>query len=202
MATRQVTVTLTNSVVGSYEARSYPDDDYDNNGKIELYKVPVHKIIVSGTDSTGNAKTIDYKAPRFMPYWNDPKKPDKHYKSRGWINAGLSSARRITVTRYKRDYAISNRPSTERGAIVMKGAFYIHPGPPNDSAVGFGSAGCVEIIGSFTQFKADIASLSGSSKTDSDDAIDDLVKTRKLIVVIQQAKVPNIKKAFTKEVTP
>jgi hypothetical protein len=198
--TRKVTITLTNKVIGSYEARSYPDDDYDNNGKIELYKVPVYEILVSGKDNAGNTTAYIHKAPRFMPYWNDPKKLDSHYKTKGWANAGLSAARTIIVRRYKRDYQVQNRYSPGRGAIVMEGSFYIHAGPANESDVGFGSAGCVEIIGNYDTFKADIASLSGSSKTTSDDAIADLVIDGNLIVVIQAAPVPDIKKLFTREI--
>lgn len=199
MALRKVVITLTNKVVAYYEARSYPHDDIDQDGKQELYKVPVHKITITGTDDKGKPKTIIHKAPRFMPYWNNPKKPDKRFRSKGWVNAGLSSARRVVVKKYKKNYAISNRFSAERGAIVIKGAFYIHPGPLSIGTYGFGSAGCVEIIGSFKQFKKDVAILSGSSKTKADDAILELVKHRKLVVVVQKANVPNIKKLRTRE---
>src|SRR5262245_51291186 len=93
MAARKVTITLTSRIVGSYEARSYPDDDRDNNGLWELYKVPVYEILVAGTDDAGTATTYKHQAPRFMPYFNDPAKPDPHYSSRGWLNAGLSAKR-------------------------------------------------------------------------------------------------------------
>lgn len=200
MKTRKVKITLSNKVVGSYEARSYPDDDYDNNGKIELYKVPVYSIIVSGTDGAGKPKTFLHKAPRFMPYWNDPKKLSSHYKTKGWANSGLSSARTIIVNRYIRDYEVQNRYSPGKGAIVLKDAFYIHGGPANDTDVGFGSAGCVEIIGNYDTFKSNIASLSGSASKASDDAITQLVIQGNLIVVIESAVVPDIKKLFTREI--
>ena len=37
-----------------YMARSYPDDDYNNNGKIELYKVPVYTINLMNLDNTSS----------------------------------------------------------------------------------------------------------------------------------------------------
>lgn len=199
MKTRKVKITLTNKVVGSYEARSYPHDDFDKNGKIELYRVPVYEIVVAGNDNAGNPKTFVHKAPRFMPYWNDPRNPSSHYQTKGWTNSGLSSGRTIIVRRYIRDYEVQNRYSPGRGAIVLRGTFYIHGGPANDGDVGFGSAGCVEIIGNYDTFKANIASLSGSTKA-PDDAITQLVVDGQLTVVIQSAVVPDIKSLFTREI--
>lgn len=199
MGTRKVTIKLSKKVVGNYEARSYPHDDINGNGKIELYKVPLYEIRVSGIDDSGAAVTFTYKAPRFMPYWNNPKAPDPHYKTLGWANSGLSKGRTIKVKRYIKDYEVRNRYSPGKGAIVMKGAFYIHAGPASESDVGFGSAGCVEIIGNYDTFKADIASLSGSGLA-ADDAIGKLVAVGKLIVVIEYAEPPKIKNLYTREV--
>src|SRR4051812_31185908 len=98
MAIRKVTITLTSLVVGSYEARAYPDDDVDNNGLWELYKVPVYEILIAGTDDAGKAITLKHQAPRFMPYFNDPKKPDPHYPTLGWANSGLSARRTVVVS--------------------------------------------------------------------------------------------------------
>jgi len=200
MKTRKVKITLTNKVVGSYEARSYPHDDYDNDGNIELYKVALYEIVVEGQDATGTAKIFSYRAPRFMPYWNDPKNPSSHYKTKGWVNAGLSKARTITVKEYKENYEVQNRYSPGKGAIVLEGSFYIHAGPGKESDVGFGSAGCVEVVGFYDKFKADIALLSGSSYKFADGAIKQLVAEGNLIVVIQEAPVPNIKSAYTRSV--
>jgi hypothetical protein len=204
MALRKVTITLTNKIIGNYEARSYPHDCYTDDNFIELYKVPVYEIQVSGTDDSGANKTIIHKAPRFMPYWNDPVKfPDPHYTTKGWANSGLSSARTVVVTRYIRDYEVQNRYSPGKGAIVLKGAFYIHGGPSDESDYGFGSAGCVEIIGNYDSFKSDIASLSGSARnaaTEADFAIEDLVGSRKLIVDIKLASAPDIKKLLSRKV--
>lgn len=200
MTTRKVTITLSNKVVGSYEARSYPHDDMNADGKIELYKVPLYEITIAGIDESGNNTIFTHKAPRFMPYWNNPKAPDPHYHTKGWINAGLSHARTITVERYIRHYEVHNRFSPGRGAIVMQGTFYIHAGPATEADVGFGSAGCVEIIGNYDTFKAQIASLSGFKSAIADDAIAKLVMDRKLIVNIKNATVPDIKKLYTRQI--
>jgi hypothetical protein len=200
MRSRRVTITVTNKIVGSYEARSYPDDDYDDDGKIELYKVPVFEVTVAGTDDARRPILHVHKAPRFMPYWNDPRTPDHHYKARGWVNAGLSQARSIVVKRYIRDYEVQNRYSPGRGAIVLEGAFYIHGGPASDIDIGFGSAGCIEIIGDYDVFKAHIAALSGLKAASIDDSIAKLVAERNLLVVMAKAAVPDIKAQFTREI--
>ena len=202
MAARKVTITLTSNIVAHYAARSYPDDDRNNDGMLELYTVPVYEVLIDGTDDTGAATTYTHQAPRFMPYWNDPARPDPHYSSRGWLNAGLWAKRTVTVSIYKPDYRVQNRYSPGRGAIVLKGAFYIHAGPADLSDFGFGSAGCVEIIGNYDDFKANIAALSGTGASSSDEAIAKLVNARKLIVEIQHATVPDIRAAFTRQVRP
>jgi hypothetical protein len=202
MAARQVTITLTSKVVGHYEARSYPDDDYNNDGMWELYSVPVHEILVTGTEDDGTASTYTHQGPRFMPFFNDTAAPEGSYKSRGWINAGLSSKRTIVVPEYKPHYSIHNAYSPYMGAIVLKDAFYIHAGPDTLADIGFGSAGCVEIVGDFSLFKSDIWSLSGTTATDADKAITKLVKARKLIVEIEEATVPDIQSLYTRKIKP
>jgi hypothetical protein len=196
---RVVKITITNKIVGKYEARSYPHDDINGNGKIELYEVDVYEILIEGFDAAGNPKTYKHIAPRFMPYWNNPKNPDSHYKQIGWVNAGLSSERNITVVRYLPNYEVRNRYSPGKGAIVLTGAFYIHAGPADVTDFGFGSAGCVEIIGNYDDFKSNIQTLSGISGN-VDAAISSLVSKRKLKVTIRQAKAPNIQAKFTREV--
>jgi hypothetical protein len=200
MASKNVEIVVTNSVVAHYEARSYPDQQTDDAGYYPLYKVPVHRILVRGKNAAGAATSIEFMAPRFMPYFNDPARPDPHYGLQGWANAGLSSANRIKVSRYKQDYAVHNRYSPGRGAIVLRSTFYIHAGPATLSDWGFGSAGCIEIIGNYDDFKNAIAGLSGLSNVSSDSAIQALVAAGKLTVVIQGAKVPDIQNNLTRRV--
>lgn len=199
METRKVTITLSDKIVGNYEARSYPHDDINGNGKIELYKVPLYEITVAGVDDAGKSTFFTHKAPRFMPYWNNPKAPDRHYKKTGWVNAGLSGARTIIVERYIKNYQVQNRYSPGKGAIVLKDSFYIHAGPASDANAGFGSAGCVEIVGNYDTFKNQIASLSGFQSAFADDAIAKLVENRNLFVIVMFAVVPDIKSLYTRE---
>lgn len=200
MAGRTVEIVVTSSVVATYEARSYPDQQTEPNGQYKLYNVPVFRIHVNGTDATNRKVSADFMAPRFMPYFNDPKRPDPHYKARGWVNAGLSSPRRVLVARYKPDYAVQNRFSPGRGAIVIKGAFYIHAGPASLQDVGFGSAGCIEIIGDYNEFKQRIAELSGFSPASPDDAIQKLVTAGRLVVTLHRATAPNIQKNVSRKI--
>ena len=197
-AIRKVKIIISNDIVGRYEARSYPHDDFNGNGLTELYEVDVYRILVEGLDDTNTNQSYEFMAPRFMPYWNNPTSPDPHYKTKGWVNAGLSAKRTIVVSKYIKDYSIHNMPATSNGAIVLSGTFYIHEGPASLSDYGAGSAGCVEIVGRFEDFKETIQLLSGISG-DVDLAIEKLVKAKKLIVEIETATVPNIKRRFTRE---
>ena len=63
---REVVVVLTNNITGTYEARSYPNDDYDGNGMIELYEFDVYEILIKGADENGNSIVKKWEAPRFM----------------------------------------------------------------------------------------------------------------------------------------
>ena len=198
---RDVTVVVANTETGdTYLARSYPHDDYDDNGRIELYRVPVHKVFIKGTDASNKEQTKTWRAVRFFPYWNDPKKPDPHYRTKGWVNAGLHALTKRAVPRYKPDYGVQNCHSPFAGAIVMRDSFYIHAGPQSLSEQGWGSAGCVEIVGNFDTFKNDIRLLSGSTKSGSREAIIELVKARKLFIQVKYATPPDIKLHFVKEV--
>jgi len=199
MSVRQVEIVVTNNIVEHYEARSYPDEQRDKKGFYALYRVPVYDILVNGIDDKGNPNSMKFMAPRFMPYFNNPKTPT-HYATKNWVNAGLSSGRTIIISKYKMDYEVQNRYSPGRGAIVLHKAFYIHAGPADLLNYGFGSAGCIEIIGNFEDFKKTIATLSGDMTGTPDDAIQRLVNAKKLIVKIEEAKVPNIKKALTRKV--
>ena len=220
MPLRKVVIHVGNKVVGKYEARSYPHDCMTDDNLIELYEVPVYEITITGKDDAGAEQAFVHQAPRFMPYWNDPKvHPNRHYATLGWANSGLSRARTITVTQYRRDYEVQNRYSPGRGAIVLKGAFYIHAGPGLIGDFGFGSAGCIEIIGNYDVFKLNIASLSGSSYyasiksrlalgvaptpeivTASDSAIEALVRHGKLVVDLKGAAAPDIRSKLSRKV--
>ncbi len=199
MEPKHVEIVVTNTVVNNYEARSYPDEQRDKEGNYALYRVPVYKILVTGRDGD-NKKSFEFMAPRFMPYFNNPTRPDPHYQTKGWRNAGLSSARTVTVSQYKQDYAVQNRFSPGRGAIVVMGAFYIHAGPASLLDVGFGSAGCIEIIGNYNTFKRTIADLAGLFSVPADTAIRQLVNARKLRVTIQTAVAPDIAKNMTRKI--
>ena len=192
----EVLIIISNEKTGDiYNARSYPDADYDNDGKLELYKTPVYKVYIK------NKKIKkEWKALRFMPYWNDPKAPSQKYRSRGWVNSGLSqSISKKVVTYYNPKYGTQNRPSPFSGAIQIKDNFLIHAGPQNLFEAGWGGAGCVEIIGDFDKFKEDIRNLSGSNKKNHHEAILELVKAKKLFVQVDFAVPPDLKKNFWQE---
>lgn len=171
----------------------------DKNGKIELYGVPVYYVYIKGTDDNGQSIEYKWKALRFMPYYNPPK--FSTYKTIGWVNSGLHKLNRQPAPEYKKDYEVHNIYSEHHGAIVLKSTFYIHAGPEELTSFGWGAAGCVEIIGSFSEFKNQIKELLGSTQADADSAISELVSDKKLYIEIEYATPPNIRENFYKEVS-
>lgn len=190
----------------NYEARAYPVDDVNNDGFTEYYNAPVYYVYVEGTNAAGKRERREWKAPRYMPY-NNPagERYESSYKTKGFVTAGLSNVPRMAAPAYKPDYQVHNRFSPFGGAIVVKGAFYIHAGPEDVKDAGWGSAGCVEIIGDFDGFKRDILELSGSPAASGDaetinQGMSQLVAGRKLFITYQSAARPNIKALFSRQV--
>ena len=207
-ALRSVDITVSAKKTGEiYEGRAYPIDDVDGDGSTELYKAPVYFVYIDGIDATGAKVHKEYRAPRFMPY-NNPvgARHDDDYKTNGFITAGLSSVPRFAVSTYKSDYQVHNRFSPFGGAIVVKGSFYIHAGPETIGDFGWGSAGCVEVIGNFDDFKKDILTLAGSSAASGDSAalhaaVASLVSARKLFVRYENAARPNLQSLLSRQMS-
>lgn len=191
----------------SYEARAYPIDDVNADGLIELYKAPVYYVYVVGTNAAGVRERREWKAPRYMPY-NNPagERHDDEYRTVGFVTAGLSNVPRVAVGDYKPDYLVHNRYSPFGGAIVVKGGFYIHAGPESLKDAGWGSAGCVEILGNFDAFKKDILELAGSPDARGDAAtlnagVGRLVAARKLFVTYEAAARPNLRASYSRQIS-
>lgn len=153
MKLRDVDIIISGTKTGdTYYAKSYPCSDMDKNSKIELYGVPVYYVYIKGTDDKGQSVKYTWKALRFMPYYNPPN--FSSYKTIGWVNSGLHKLNRQPAPEYKKAYEVHNTYSQHNGAIVLKGTFYIHAGPEDLTHIGWGAAGCVEIIGSFRDRKS------------------------------------------------
>ncbi len=180
-----------------YMARSYPDDDYNNNGKIELYEVPVYTINLKNLENTSSL--ISWKALRFMPYWNDPSQPSNHYKTKGWVNSGLHQLEFKPISAFIPGYSTANRDSPYKGAFRLKNSFLIHAGPLQINDAGWGAAGCVEIIGDFRVFKANICHLAGYDGNNCDKTLLDMVGNNLLYVKMDQAEVPDLKANYFNE---
>jgi hypothetical protein len=197
---REVLITVSNFKTNDiYLSRSYPDDDKDNNGLVEVYKTPVYKVFIEGTDAKGKSIKKEWTALRFMPFWNDPTLPSGKYKKLGFINAGLSSFPKTAVSYYNPYYEVHNSHSDFFGSIQIKGNFLIHAGPEYLHKSTWGGAGCVEIIGNFDLFKQDIRILGNSILVNNHQAILELVRKRNLFVKIDYATSPNFKKAVVGE---
>lgn len=168
-------------------------------GHIVISRIIVTFVIIKCTDDKGQSVKYTWKALRFMPYYNPPN--FSSYKTIGWVNSGLHKLNRQPAPEYKKAYEVHNTYSQHNGAIVLKGTFYIHAGPEDLTHIGWGAAGCVEIIGSFSEFKDQVKELSGSTQVDADSAISELVFYKKLYIEIEYATPPNIKANFYKEVS-
>jgi hypothetical protein len=134
-----------------------------------------------------------------MPYWNDPKRRTPHDSSLGWIDSGLSYVARKHVPQDKEAYPIHNRRSEFKGAIVVQGMFYIHGGPVSLSRWGWAAGGCVEVVGSFDEFRRDILDLAGSTEADIQKGMKALVAARRLDVQYDLARPPDFKSRSTGE---
>lgn len=190
---REVTILVSNIKCGNYFAKSYPDPDFDNDNKWEMYLTPVYKVFIIGTTINHKIVIKEWKALRFVPYWNDPKDICPLHKQKGFAIAGLHSLPKKLVTYYNVNYTVHNTESRFKGGIQIVGSFLIHAGPESIIEWRWGGAGCVEIIGRFDKFKDDIKELSGSTKPNEDDAILELVKKKKLYVQIDHVLPPKIK---------
>lgn len=52
---REVLIVVSNKkTLDTYLSRSYPDDDRDDNGGIELYRTPVYKVFLEGMGADCN----------------------------------------------------------------------------------------------------------------------------------------------------
>ena len=93
---------------------------------------------------------------------------------------------------YDANYNTSNSPSPHKGAIQIQNSFLIHSGPSSLQDDKWGSAGCVEIIGNFSDFKEDIKTVSGiGGYLPSDEVIFRLIKAGKLYIEIEAAAKPS-----------
>jgi len=194
MAYRDVLITVSNqTIVQKYYARSYPMNDRDHDGRSDKYEVPVYKVFIKGVDSSGTKVVKEWTALRFMPFWNDPQNPSSYYKSKGFISSGLITFPKQIIKNYLRGYEIHNTTSPEIGAIQLKGNFLIHAGPVSLAQAGWGSAGCIEIIGNFTAFRREILQLANCFISELQSAMESIVNARKLSVEIEHAASPIFK---------
>ncbi len=198
MGLRKVVIVVSNQTTSDvYYAKSYPDPDFDNDLKWERYKAPVYKVFLDGTDPAGKATREEWKALRFMPFWNDPKEPDTRYNTRGFANSGLTYFARKLVPAYIEDYKVHNTFSPFDGAIQIKGNFLVHAGPETTASDSWswGAAGCVEVVGNFEDFRMHIIRMAGSTETDIHKGMHELVAAKVLYVQVDLARAPDLKAA-------
>ena len=197
-ALRNVVIVVSNQKTSDvYYAKSYPDPDFDNDGRWERYKTPVYKVFLRSTNAAGESVQKDWQALRFMPFWNDPSQPTKKSRGRGWIDSGLLYFPRKPVLAYLKDYKVHNPASPFDGAIQIKGNFLVHAGPESmmSSDWAWGAAGCIEVIGDFNEFRMDILEMSGSTQTDIHTGMHQLVAAKRLYVQVDLDTAPDLKSA-------
>lgn len=197
-ALRNVTIVVSSHKTADvYYARSYPDSDINNDGRIERYRTPVYKVFLKGKNAAGGAVQIDWRALRFMPFWNDPRRPFAKYSDTGWLDSGLSYTARKHVPAYLKGYKVHNTYSRFDGAIQIRDNFLVHAGPESTLAqyYGWGAAGCVEVIGNFDEFRENILEMSGSTQTDIHAGMQELVAARHLYVQVDVDVAPDLRRA-------
>lgn len=193
----EVDVVMTAEVTGSYDtATAYPVPDVNGDGREDRYRVPVYRLYIEG-----RGQRREWTALRFMPYWN-PGGRVRDYSTQGWANAGLTNIPRRLFQGYKPEYEIHNTESRFNGALVVQNTFYIHAGPETLQDPDWGSAGCVEIIGDFEKFKADIVELGGLPTSSIDAGLARLVRERRLFVTYQPATRPDLRSALVGQGEP
>lgn len=193
---RNVYITVTNQTVPQvYYADSYPATDRNYDGKDDRYEVPVYKVFIEGTDNNGALQKKEWKALRFMPYWNDPHFPARGFKTKGYVVSGLNVFPKQAIKNYVSGYRIHNIFSDYTGAIQLTGNFLIHAGPSDLNETQWGGAGCIEVIGNFNTFRKDIMHLAGTGLHDIQDAMIEIIRQRKLFVEIENCATPVIKTA-------
>lgn len=197
-ALRDVVIVVSNQKTADvYYAKSYPDPDFDNDGRRERYRTPIYKVFLKSRSAVGESVQKDWQALRFMPFWNDPRQPTKAYRSKGWVNSGLHHVARKAVPAYLKDYKIHNTVSRFDGAIQIKDNFLVHAGPESamSSNWGWGAAGCIEIIGDFNEFRMNILEMSGSAQTDIHTGMQQLVSAKQLYIQVDMDTAPDLKAA-------
>jgi hypothetical protein len=207
-ALREVLIIVSNiKTPDTYLMRSWPNDDYLGHGKISLFRSPVYKVFIVGTDRDGKPVRTEWTALRFSPFWNDPKHPAPRNiyvgQGRGWANSGIEYEAKKPVPAYLPNYHIHNSISRFEGAFQVRGNFLIHGGPETLLSPQWGAAGCVEVIGNFDQFRQDIIKLSGFSDVDVEDvnvAMVEIVRAQKVFVQYDLEKAPDLRGAFDREV--
>lgn len=195
-ALRDVVIVVSNQKTADvYYAKSYPDPDFDNDGRRERYRTPIYKVFLKSRSAVGESVQKDWQALRFMPFWNDPKQPTKTYRARGWVNSGLPHIAMMPVPAYLKDYKVHNSVSHFSGAIQIKGNFLVHAGPASATDYGWGAAGCIEIVGNFDDFRRDILQMAGSTQADIHVGMQQLVSARQLYIQVDLDTAPDLKSA-------
>lgn len=155
MAIRSILIKVGLALPETATSFSYPRPD--SNGY--NYSVPLYRLTVSGTDTSGSPQSKDFKGMRFG--LNNKTGDDSATRM-----VGLKDGKLYTIKRWIPDYKTHSHSSPEDGAWQVYGNFLIHDGPDdpsNPSAV----IGCVAVIGGpagFNEFNDYIISLSGSKK--------------------------------------
>jgi hypothetical protein len=152
---RPVTITITNIRVGSTTVVAYPDDAHDDLGKrnkVALYRVPLYRIIVSGTNAQGGVASQTFSAIRYgvqLETARGVKKP----RVVGWSNS--------------QKYTGNWQKMFHFGEMAwhVSGNGFIHRGPDDVANSDFGALGCIEICGNgqWNSFNDLILRLSGAS---------------------------------------
>jgi hypothetical protein len=178
MPIRDITLTVGSQQLGHGVLRSYPVDD----GR--TYLMPLYTLTVDGLDGGGQPMSKSFRVFRFGIY--------KPRTGAAATVVGLANEQSYVIKKYKADYPVHSHDSSENGAWVVHKTFYIHDGADSPETEKFGTIGCVEICDQkgFTLFNNFLASLSGSTRKELAEQLQEIAASGKMVVKYQKAARP------------
>lgn len=151
MTVRDIAMRVGANSIGTGITWAYPD-----GSGTSLYRIPIYKFTVTGTDDTGAASSTDFDVFRFGVKQTGNGAPR---------SVGLADQQTHTIEMWLPEYTVRSATSAENGAWKVYDDFLVHDGPddPQSTISPYATVGCVELCGpqKFDALNSLIISLSG-----------------------------------------
>lgn len=179
---RSVTLTVGGTPIREAKTWAYP-----HGAALGKFWIPVYKLTVAGTDSTGKPVMQTFPVFRFGVQSEDGKTARV---------VGLAHHQMHIIKAWIPTYRVHSASSPENGAWQVYDNFLIHDGPDNDTEL-FATIGCVEIMGprGFLKFNDLLISLMDPPRSNRDQELAAIGRSGRLKVIYESATRPALKKA-------